>query len=61
VKIDSMTIEILADGAVKTTTDPISSPNHQNAEELLRFMARLAGGADQFGATNAAKTNVRGF
>lgn len=39
-----MQIEILEDGTIKTTTDPISGANHQNAEEFLRTMARLAGG-----------------
>jgi hypothetical protein len=41
---DVMQIEILEDGTIKTTTDPISGANHQNAEEFLRFVARMAGG-----------------
>jgi hypothetical protein len=43
-KNDEMTIEILEDGTIKTTTNPISGANHQNAEEFLKSMARLAGG-----------------
>lgn len=43
-KTDVMQIEILEDGTIKTTTDPISGANHQNAEEFLRFVARSAGG-----------------
>lgn len=43
-KNDNIEIEILADGTIKVTTDPISGANHANAEEFLRFMARMAGG-----------------
>lgn len=43
-KDDNMIIEILEDGTIKTTTDAISGANHQNAEEFLKSMARLAGG-----------------
>ena len=41
---DIMDIEILEDGTIKTTTDPISGANHANAEEFLRFVGRMAGG-----------------
>lgn len=41
---DKMKIEVLADGTIKTTTDPISGANHQNAEQFLDFMARMGGG-----------------
>ena len=41
---DTLKIEILQDGTIKTTTDPISSANHDNAEQFLEAMARLAGG-----------------
>jgi len=43
-KIDKLTIEILEDGTLKTTTDEVSAANHDNAEQFLRAMARLAGG-----------------
>ena len=41
---DAIEIEILEDGTIKITTDPISGPNHVNAEAFLREMARMAGG-----------------
>lgn len=41
---DKMTIEILPDGTIKTTTDEVSAPNHDNAESFLRGIAQLAGG-----------------
>jgi hypothetical protein len=41
---DTMTIEILPDGTIKTTTDPISPANHQAAEDFLRGVTTLAGG-----------------
>lgn len=41
---DTMQIEILEDGTIKTTTDKISMPNHANSESFLREVGRLAGG-----------------
>jgi hypothetical protein len=41
---DIMRIEILADGTIKTTTDPISGPNHQSAEAFMKDLSTLAGG-----------------
>ena len=41
---DEMKIEILADGTIKTTTDPISAPNHANADAFVKTMNQLAGG-----------------
>src|ERR1700730_8986311 len=43
-KDDRLTIEILEDGTIKTTSDEVSAPNHDNAEQFLRAMARVAGG-----------------
>jgi hypothetical protein len=43
-KDDRLTIEILEDGTIKTTSDEVSAPNHDKAEQYLRAMARLAGG-----------------
>lgn len=40
-----MQIEILPDGTIKTTTDPISPANHQSAEAFLSQVTTLAGGA----------------
>jgi hypothetical protein len=42
-QIDKLTIEILEDGTIKTTSDEVSSVNHDNAEQFLRATARLAG------------------
>jgi hypothetical protein len=41
---DAILIEILEDGTIKITTDPISGPNHMSAEALLRLIAQEAGG-----------------
>lgn len=41
---DTMQIEILPDGTIKTTTDRVSQPNHQSADAFLREVGRLAGG-----------------
>lgn len=42
--MDKLTIEVLADGTVKTTTDSISPANHRQAEEFMRLLATLTGG-----------------
>jgi hypothetical protein len=41
---DNIQIEILEDGTIKTTSDKVSAANHGNAEEFLRYIARMAGG-----------------
>lgn len=41
---DVMKITILADGTIRSETDPISPANHDLAEQFLAAMARLAGG-----------------
>ena len=43
-KGDEIQIEIMEDGLIKTTTDPISGANHSSAEQLLKYVATLAGG-----------------
>lgn len=43
-KMDNLTIEILEDGTIKTTSDAVSGPNHANAEQFLKHMATMAGG-----------------
>ncbi len=43
-KQDTLTIEILEDGTIRTTTDAVSGANHANAEQFLKHMATLAGG-----------------
>lgn len=42
--MDIITCEILPDGRIKLETDGVSAPNHANAENLLREVARIAGG-----------------
>ena len=41
---DHMKFEILEDGTIKVITDPISGPNHVNAEQFLRLIGQMAGG-----------------
>jgi len=43
-EIDKLVIEILEEGTIKTTTDDVGTANHDNAEQFLRAMGRLAGG-----------------
>jgi len=54
-EIDTLTIEILGDGTIKTTSDMVSSTNHESAEQFLRGMARLSGGE----TTREVRKNVR--
>lgn len=42
--MDTIKITVLSDGTIKIDTDPISGPNHVNAEGLIREMVKLAGG-----------------
>lgn len=42
--MDTITLEILADGTQKSETDGISGPNHANAESLFREFAKACGG-----------------
>lgn len=43
-EIDKLVIEILEDGTIKTTSDEVGAANHDNAEQFLHAMAKLAGG-----------------
>lgn len=43
-QFDELIIEILPDGTIKTTTNPISAANHSTAEAFLKGIADLAGG-----------------
>ncbi len=52
---DTLTIEILEDGTIKTTSDAVSAANHESAEQFLRAMARLAGGE----TTREARRDVK--
>ena len=41
---DTLQVDILPDGTIKTTTDQVSGPNHQTAEQFLAMVAKLSGG-----------------
>ena len=41
---DTIDIQILEDGTIKSTTDPISAANHQTAEQFMRDLTTLTGG-----------------
>lgn len=41
---DKITFTVEEGGIIKTETDMISMPNHENAEQFLRNIARLMGG-----------------
>lgn len=41
---DRIMVEILDDGTLKTTTDPVSAANHQNAEQFLADTQGALGG-----------------
>jgi hypothetical protein len=41
---DKLEVEILADGTIKLTSDPVSAPNHASAAEFFKTVARLSGG-----------------
>jgi len=53
-KMDEIQIEVLADGTIKVTTDPISPANHMNADQLINFLHRLTGGEQ----TKTKRTDV---
>jgi hypothetical protein len=52
---DTLTIEILDDGTIKTSSDAVSAANHESAEQFLRAIARLAGGETTREARNDVK------
>lgn len=54
---DKFTIEILDDGTVKVTTDQVSTPNHVNAENLLKEIFRLAGGEVEIAHRHGSKVH----
>ena len=43
-KTDSMLVEILDDGSLKISIDPVSAANHGNAETVLREIFKSLGG-----------------
>ena len=56
--IDKISIEILADGTIKSETSKISGPNHQNAEAFMKYLAELTGGETK--RTRRGHTHVHG-
>jgi hypothetical protein len=42
--MDTIRILVLADGTIKSTTDPISPELHQTAEDFLTALTTLTGG-----------------
>lgn len=42
---DKIAVEYLKGGRVKITTDEVSGPNHMAAENVIRYLAELMGGA----------------
>lgn len=44
---DTIEVEILEDGTIKTETDVVSAANHATAENFLAEMFRLAGGVSE--------------
>lgn len=42
--MDTIDIEILPDGTIKSSTDKVSMPNHAGAEGFFKHMARMCGG-----------------
>lgn len=57
--MDRLTIEILEDGTIRTTTDAVGSANHANAEAFLRYLAELAGGSTTRTRRAETATQVR--
>jgi len=42
--MEKMSVKILKDGTVKSTTGEVGAENHQNAEAFLALISRLTGG-----------------
>jgi hypothetical protein len=43
-KIDNIEVIFTDDGKIKIITDPISQPNHTNADKFIKAIAQLMGG-----------------
>ena len=59
-KTDDIEIEILEDGTIKSTTNPVSGANHANAEQFLALMGRMAGGETTRVRKGTAHTHTHG-
>ena len=54
---DILTIEILADGTIKVTTDQISPANHLSADQFLKLISELTGGETTITKNRRAHTH----
>lgn len=41
---DTLSITILEDGTIQTSSDAVSGANHSNAEQFLRYIAQMTAG-----------------
>lgn len=57
-KIDNFECEILDDGQIRSTTDPISPANHSSSEQFFRFLAEITGGPVTKTKRNVSRTHV---
>jgi hypothetical protein len=55
---DAIRIKIEPGGRIKISTDSISLPNHGNAEDAIRMIARLAGGTVTITARDTVHEHV---
>jgi hypothetical protein len=58
--MDTITVEILADGSLKTATDAVSAANHSNAEKFLMDLAQGMGGKVQGKIPNGPRARYGG-
>lgn len=58
IKEDKIEIEVLSNGDIKVTTDPISQPNHLAADKFLKFLEELAGGTSTHTKRGKAHTHI---
>lgn len=56
---DTIRVEVLEDGTIKTYTDKVSAPNHINAEALMREIDKLAGGKATVKRRNPSTSSVQ--
>lgn len=55
---DTMRIEVLKDGTIKSTVDPISPAQHQSAEAFMKDLQTLTGGPTSRTARHDKATHV---
>lgn len=57
---DTIDVEILQDGTIKSSTDQISQANHATADNFLAEMFRLAGGKTEIQFKRAMPVHEHG-